>query len=98
MSNELKYVYGLHTCLAQIKANSKNIRKIFIKKPPYNKNLNNIIQIAKDLSLQIDEINKEISNSAIAGANDLYAMDLPFGVSRSLSTINESISEDPLGL
>jgi len=52
MSNESKHVYGLHTCTAQIKANPQNIKKIFIKRPPYNKNLNNIIQIAKTLSLK----------------------------------------------
>ncbi|MBJ41303.1 MAG: 23S rRNA (guanosine(2251)-2'-O)-methyltransferase RlmB [Gammaproteobacteria bacterium] len=59
MSNESKHVYGLHTCTAQIKANPQNIKKIFIKRPPYNKNLNNIIQIAKTLSLKIDEIDKD---------------------------------------
>ena len=59
MSNELKLVYGLHTCAAQIKTNPKNIKKIFIKKPPYNKNLSNIIQIAKNSNLKIDEVSKD---------------------------------------
>ena len=87
MSNELKYVYGLHTCLAQIKANSKNIRKIFIKKPPYNKNLNNIIQIAKDLSLQIDEINKD-SLTRIATSNKHQGIVFELSDTKQLSKFN----------
>ena len=48
MFNEKIYIYGIHTCLSQIKNNPENINKIYIKKSSLNKNLQNISDIAKE--------------------------------------------------
>ncbi len=41
------YIYGLHTCNAQLKLNPTNIKNIYIKKPPFNNQIKSIINEIK---------------------------------------------------
>ena len=58
--NEIqKYIYGIHTCSAQLKLDTKSIYKIYLKKPPYNKQLQNIIITCKDKGIQTINLDKD---------------------------------------
>ncbi|OUX17733.1 MAG: 23S rRNA (guanosine(2251)-2'-O)-methyltransferase RlmB [Gammaproteobacteria bacterium TMED257] len=53
------YIYGLHTCNAQLKLNPTNIKNIYIKKPPFNNQIKSIINEIKKNKLQISEVDKD---------------------------------------
>ena len=65
MSNEKIYIYGIHTCLSQIKNNPENIIKIFLKKSSLNKNLQNIFNIAKEKEIIISQYEKTSMDALI---------------------------------
>tara|TARA_Y100000748_G_C15363152_1_gene436588 strand:- start:24 stop:779 length:756 start_codon:yes stop_codon:yes gene_type:complete len=53
------YIYGLHTCNAQLKLNPTNIKNIYIKKLPFNNHIQSIINEIKKNKLQISEVDKD---------------------------------------
>ena len=55
----LNLIYGIHTCNAQLKLNPKNIKKIYIKKPPVSNHIKKIIQDAENLNVEILEVEKD---------------------------------------
>ncbi len=65
MTSDTNFIYGIHTCLSQIRANPRDIKKIYIKKPPLNKNLQNISKLALKNNLQILQHNNTSLDSLI---------------------------------
>ena len=65
MSNEKIYIYGIHTCLSQIKNNPENIIKIFLKKSSLNKNLQNIFNVAKEKEIIVSQYEKTSMDALI---------------------------------
>ena len=55
----LNLIYGIHTCNAQLKLNPKNIKKIYLKKPPVSNHIKKIIQDAENLNVEILEVEKD---------------------------------------
>ena len=53
------YVYGLHTCNAQLKLNPHNIKNIYIKKPPFNNQIKKIIMELEKNKLKISKVEKD---------------------------------------
>ena len=44
MKETFQYIYGIHTCNAQLKLDTNSITKVFFKKPPYNNHLKTILK------------------------------------------------------
>ena len=65
MVNEKIYIYGIHTCLSQIKNNPENINKIYIKNSSLNKNLQNILDIAKQRDIIVSQCEKTSMDALI---------------------------------
>ena len=65
MVNEKIYIYGIHTCLSQIKNNPENINQIYIKKSSLNKNLQNILDIAKQRDIIVSQCEKTSMDALI---------------------------------
>lgn len=54
-----KLIYGIHTCNAQIKINPEAIRKIYVKKPPYNQHIKNLISLINIKKVNLIEVEKD---------------------------------------
>ena len=65
MVNEKIYIYGIHTCLSQIENNPENINKIYIKNSSLNKNLRNILDIAKQRDIIVSQCEKTSMDALI---------------------------------
>ena len=65
MVNEKIYIYGIHTCLSQIENNPENINKIYIKNSSLNKNLQNILDIAKQRDIIVSQCEKTSMDALI---------------------------------
>ena len=55
----LNLIYGIHTCNAQLKLSPKNIKKIYLKKPPVSNHLTKIMKDAENLNVEIVEVEKD---------------------------------------
>ncbi len=53
------YIYGLHTCNAQLKLNPVSIKNIYVKKSPFNNQIKNILAKSKKNKLKILEVEKD---------------------------------------
>jgi len=59
MTDNNKYIYGIHTCSAQLRLDSKSIDVLFLKNSSHNKQILNIIAICKAAGINIVEIEKD---------------------------------------
>lgn len=59
MKETFQYIYGIHTCNAQLKLDSNNITKVFFKKPPYNNHLQTIFDKCESLGLDMMELERD---------------------------------------
>ena len=69
MVSEKIYIYGIHTCLSQIENNPENINKIYIKNSSLNKNLQNILDIAKQRDIIVSQCEKTSMDALILSLN-----------------------------
>ncbi|MED5502360.1 MAG: RNA methyltransferase substrate-binding domain-containing protein, partial [Pseudomonadota bacterium] len=85
--NEIqKYIYGIHTCSAQLKLDAKSIYKIYLKKPPYNKQLQNIIITCEDKGIQTINLDKDnLTTMCLSSKHQGIVMEL---VDNNLSGFN----------
>tara|TARA_B100001769_G_scaffold63535_1_gene47156 strand:+ start:179 stop:928 length:750 start_codon:yes stop_codon:yes gene_type:complete len=77
MNEAKQYIYGIHTCNAQLKIDVKSIDKIYLKKPPYNKHLKNIISESRDLGIDITVMEKDqLSTMCLSSKHQGVVMEL----------------------
>ena len=55
----LNLIYGIHTCNAQLKLSPENIKKIYLKKPPANKQILKIAREAQKFNISLKEVEKD---------------------------------------
>lgn len=59
MKETFQYIYGIHTCNAQLKLDPNSIIKVFLKKPPYNNHLKTIFDKCESLGLDMMELERD---------------------------------------
>jgi 23S rRNA (guanosine2251-2'-O)-methyltransferase len=59
MKETFQYIYGIHTCNAQLKLDPNSINKVFLKKPPYNNHLQTIFDKCESLGLDMMELERD---------------------------------------
>lgn len=59
MKETPQYIYGIHTCNAQIKLDPKSIITVYVKKLPRNKSIQNIISNLNISDIKIVELDKD---------------------------------------
>lgn len=59
MNETCQYIYGIHTCNAQLKLDSNSITKVYFKKPPYNSHLQKIFETCKSLGFNMMELERD---------------------------------------
>ena len=59
MKETSQYIYGIHTCSAQLKLDSSCISKVYLKKTPYNNHLQNIFEKCESLDIDIMELDRD---------------------------------------
>ena len=59
MKNTPQYIYGIHTCNAQLKLDPKSITAIYFKKFPHNKSIQNIISSHAISGIKLVELDKD---------------------------------------
>jgi len=86
MNEMQKYIYGIHTCNAQLKLDAKSIYKIYLKKPPHNKQLQNIIINCEDKGIQTINLDKDnLTTMCLSSKHQGIVMEL---VDNNLSAFN----------
>ena len=59
MKESPQYIYGIHTCNAQLKLDPSNINAVFVKKTSTNKQLKNILTSSETLGISIQDLSKD---------------------------------------
>ena len=59
MKETFQYIYGIHTCNAQLKLDPDSITKVFYKKPPYNNHLKTIFDKCESMGLDMMELERD---------------------------------------
>ena len=63
MKETFQYIYGIHTCNAQLKLDPNSISKVFFKKHPYNNHLKTIFDKSESLGLDMLELERDCLTS-----------------------------------
>ena len=59
MKESPQYIYGIHTCNAQLKLDPNSINTVFVKKTSTNKQLKNILTSSETLGISIQDLSKD---------------------------------------
>mgnify|MGYP001219159152 CR=1 FL=1 len=59
MKQTPQYIYGIHTCNAQLKLDPKSINTIYVKKLPHNKSIQNLITNPDVSDINLVELDKD---------------------------------------
>ena len=59
MKQKPQYIYGIHTCNAQLKLDPKSINTIYVKKLPHNKSIQNLITNPDVSDINLVELDKD---------------------------------------
>jgi 23S rRNA (guanosine2251-2'-O)-methyltransferase len=59
MKETFQYIYGIHTCNAQLKLDPNSINKVFFKKPPHNNHLKTIFDKCESMGLDMMELERD---------------------------------------
>jgi 23S rRNA (guanosine2251-2'-O)-methyltransferase len=61
--NQNKYIYGIHTVKALLKANPQKINLLYLAREKTDRNINEILEMAKDTSIQVKTLSINELNS-----------------------------------
>ena len=59
MTDDQKYIYGIHTCNAQLRLDSHSIDTLFLKNSTHSKQILKIIDVCKTTGINIIELDKD---------------------------------------
>lgn len=86
MKQTSQYIYGIHTCNAQLKLDPKSVTKIYVKKLPHNKSIQNIISNPDIADLNLIELDKDqLTTICLSSKHQGIVMELS---SKALSGFN----------
>ena len=77
MKESPQYIYGIHTCNAQLKLDPSNIKAVFVKKTSTNKQIKNILTSSETLSISIQDLSKdELTTMCLSSKHQGIVMEL----------------------
>ena len=99
MKQTPQYIYGIHTCNAQLKLDPKSINTIYVKKLPHNKSIQNLIDKVEEYDLSRDVLLPKFNipesfNSKSKSSEEIENEYLKFLTYQGVKSCYETVSKD----